>query len=382
MSFSAATQFYTHAAPFTLRTGESLPEFTLAYETYGTLNDDRSNAILLFHALTGSQHAAGINEDVRGVGSRWTEECRTGWWDLFIGPGKALDTDKYFILCANYLGGCYGSTGPSSIDPMTNKHYGRSFPAVRFGDIVDSQVQLLNYLGIDCLHASVGSSVGGIMALSLATRYPERVRTVVSIGSGYETSFLQRVLNFEQVFAIESDPHFKGGNYYDGPAPDRGLALARMIGHKTFISLDTLEKRATREIRRKEDNLSWYDLSHSVESYMLHQGLKFVKRFDANTYLRIMDAWQWFDLLAEADCPSHEQLFSRCGHQRYLIFSIDSDVCFYPSEQAKFVRLLNACNVPNMHITVHSEKGHDSFLLEPLLYTPHLAYALASDWGF
>ncbi|MBP7948786.1 MAG: homoserine O-acetyltransferase [Verrucomicrobiales bacterium] len=376
------TQFFHCREPFMLRTRETLPEFTLAYETYGQLNADRSNGILLFHALTGSQHAAGVNPSVEGVEGRWTEECVSGWWDLFIGPRRALDTEKFFIICVNYLGGCYGSTGPSSVNPLTGRPYGADFPTLRFADIVDSQMKLIDSLGIDCLHAVVGSSVGGIMALSLATRYPQRVKTVVSIGSGHQTSMLQRVLNFEQIFAIESDPNFKAGNYYDGPLPERGLALARMIGHKTFISLDTLQRRARQEIRRKQDNLSWYELSHSVESYMLHQGRKFVKRFDANTYLRVMDAWQWFDLLAEAEVKSLPELFARCRGQRFLVFSIDSDACFYPSEQQELVRLLETNGVPNTHITVHSGKGHDSFLLEPLLYTPHLVYSLSDDWGF
>jgi homoserine O-acetyltransferase len=220
------------------------------------------------------------------------------------------------------------------------------------------------------------------MALSLATRYPDRVKNIISIGSGYQTSMGQRILNFEQIFAIESDPNFHAGNYYEGTLPEAGLALARMIGHKTFVSLRTLEQRAGSQIRNAQDNLSWYELSNGVESYMLHQGRKFVTRFDANTYLRILDAWQWLDLLKEAEAESYAELFEPCRDQRYLIFSIDSDVCFYPSEQADLERLLTENNVPNTHITVHSEKGHDSFLLEPLLYYPHLAYALGDGWGF
>jgi homoserine O-acetyltransferase len=293
-----------------------------------------------------------------------------------------MDTTKFFIICANYLGGCYGSTGPSCINPLTQKPYGRAFPAVRLADIVASQLKLLDHLGVGRLHAAVGSSVGGLLALSLASQYPDRVKNIVSIGSGYRTSMLHRILNFEQIFAIESDPHFLGGNYYENSPPDRGLALARMIGHKTFVSLSTLEKRARREIRRAEDNLSWYDLSNSVESYMTHQGAKFVKRFDANSYLRIMDAWQWFDLVQEAEAESLESLLQRCRDHRFLIFSIDSDGCFLPSEQADLERILTENGVPNTHITVHSDKGHDSFLLEPLLFTPHLSYMLANTWGF
>lgn len=382
MSATVATKFFHHRAPFVLRTEEVLPEFTLAYETYGTLNEDGSNAILLFHALTGSHHAAGLNPAVEGLGERWTSECHIGWWDMFIGPKRALDTNKYFIICANYLGGCYGSTGPSSINPLTGKPFGAKFPTLRIADIVDAQMKLVESLGITKLHATVGASVGGLMALSLATRYPDRVKNIISIGSGFETSMLQRIHNFEQIFAIESDPYFQAGNYYDGTPPDAGLALARMIGHKTFVSLATLEQRAGSQIRNAQDNLSWYELSNGVESYMLHQGRKFVTRFDANSYLRILDAWQWFDLPTEAEVDSYTELFQSCREQRYLIFSIDSDGCFYPSEQAGLVKLLTENKVPNTHITVHSDKGHDSFLLEPLLYYPHLAYALGDGWGF
>ncbi len=382
MSDVVATQFFEYRQPFTLHTGEVLDGFTLAYETYGSLNADKSNAVLLFHALTGSHHAAGVNLAVPGVGNRWTDECQRGWWDLFVGPGKALDTNKHFVICANYLGGCYGSSGPASPNVLTGKPFGRSFPVIRLRDIVDSQICLLDSLGISRLHAAVGSSVGGLLALSLATRFPEKVTNIVSIGSGWRTTMMQRILNFEQIYAIESDPNFKGGDYYDGPAPERGLALARMIGHKTFVSLTTLEKRARKEIRRAEDNLSWYDLSNSVESYMTHQGKKLVQRFDANSYLRILDAWQWFDVVQEGEAESVADLFSRCRDHRFLVFSIDSDACFFPTDQAEFVRVLTEASVPNTHITVHSDKGHDSFLLEPMLFAPHLSYMLENTWGF
>jgi homoserine O-acetyltransferase len=204
------------------------------------------------------------------------------------------------------------------------------------------------------------------------------VDSVVAIGSGMSTPPLQRIQNFEQIFAIESDINFKGGDYSDDAPPTNGLALARMISHKTFVSLRALERRARDEIQDTTDDpsFSWYHINKSLESYMLYQGRKFVKRFDANTYLRVVDAWQRFDLVAEAKARSLEDLFSRCREQRYLIFSIDSDVCFYPDQQAEMARTLSANGVPNMHITVHSSKGHDAFLTEPELFTPHLVYAL------
>ena len=362
--------------PLRLRCGTDLEQYILAYETYGELNADRSNVILLFHAMTGSQHAAGINKSVEGTGERWTEELHEGWWNAFIGPGKALDTRHFFIVCANYLGGCYGSTGPASINPKTGTEWGPDFPAIRMCDIVDSQVRLLDHLGITKLHAVVGASIGGFLSLSLATRYPDRVRLVVPIGTGLTTTCLQRILNFEQVTAIESDLNFNRGDYYQGDHPVTGLALARRIAHKTFISLDALRERARGEVVSDAPPFGWYSMNSPLESYMLHQGQKFVRRFDANTYLRILDAWQWFDLLAEGDAADFEELFSRCREQEFLVFSIDSDAAYAPVEQSKLVHVLKQALVPVMWITVHSDKGHDSFLLEHKLFAPHLSQAL------
>lgn len=378
------TQFFTLATPeqpFRFASGEVLEHAQLAYETHGTLNEAKDNAVLIFHALSGSQHLAGVTKAVPGTDERWTEECQQGWWDLFVGEGQAFDPERNFIICANYLGGCYGSTGPASVNPKTGLPYGSTFPAVRTCDVVRSQAALLDHLGIQKLHALVGASVGGLLALNFATLYPERARTIIPIGSGPRTTVLSRLALFEQVLAIENDPHFKGGDYYDGDAPELGLALARMISHKTFVHLDTIENRARGDVQQAR--LGWYTVGHNVESYMLHQGKKFVRRFDANTYLRIADMWLRFDLQRDAGVSNWEELFAKskaAGH-RYLIFSIDSDFCFYPEEQAELVRHLESANVPVMHITVHSSKGHDSFLLEPELYTPHLVYALQGRFG-
>ena len=376
--------FHTGSAeePFRFACGESLPGITVAYETYGKLNASKSNAILLFHALSGSQHAAGVNTHVEGVADRWTEDLHHGWWDLFIGPDKALDTKRYYIICANYLGGCYGSSGPLSIDPATGKPYGRDFPAVRTSDVVASQLALLDSLGIHKLHAAIGSSVGGLLAINLATLHPERVKLVIPVATGCRTTVLTRLTLFEQVLAIENDPHFHAGSYTEDLKPEYGLALARMISHKTFVHLDAIERRARQDVKQGTDSLAWYRVQHNVESYMLHQGKKFVKRFDANTYLRIADMWLRFDPLRDAGVDNYEDLFarSRAAGQHYLVFSIDSDFCFYPEEQAELVAHLEKAGVSSMHITVHSDKGHDSFLLEPQLYTPHLAYTLEGRW--
>ncbi|MHB1306203.1 MAG: homoserine O-acetyltransferase MetX [Limisphaerales bacterium] len=365
-------EFHNPRKPLKLRVGGKLDRFTLAYETYGRMNADRSNVILLYHAMTGCQHAAGINGRVSGLDGRWTDELHEGWWDGFIGPGKALDTRKFCVVCANYLGGCYGSTGPASVNPRTGRPWGPSFPVLRMSDIVDSQMLLLDSLRVRKLQAVVGASIGGFLSLLTATKYPDRVRRVVPIGTGVETTIYQRILNFEQVTAIESDPNFKGGDYYDGPAPHVGLALARRIAHKTFVSPEALNERARGQVVSHKPPHGWYEMNHPVESYMHHQGDKFVRRFDANSYLRILDAWQWFDLVAEAGASDFLDLFKRCREQEFLVFSIDSDVSFHPPEQAKLVHCLKAGGVPAMWITVHSDKGHDSFLLQPRLYSPHL----------
>jgi len=355
-----------------------MDDLTLAFETYGKLNARKNNTILLFHALSGTQHAAGYCDHVPGTGHRWTDDCKQGWWDDFIGPGKALDTNKYFVVCANYLGGCYGSSGPTSINPETGRPYGRDFPSVSTADVVRSQARLLDVLNVKKLHAIIGNSIGGLLTMNFATMFPERVHLVISVASGLRTTVLSRLSVFEQVLAIENDPHFKGGYYEDDKAPELGLALARMISHKTFVHLDAIERRARGEVVQRKDSLGWYQLSHNVESYMLHQGRKFVKRFDANTYLRICNMWLRFDALQAAGVSSYEQLFkisADAGH-KWLVFSIDSDFCFYPEEQAELVRALEGSGTPVMHITTHSNKGHDSFLLEPELYTPHLVYML------
>lgn len=369
-------EFNDPKRPLKLRVGAKLKQFTLAYETYGRMNADKSNVILVFHAMTGSQHAAGTNQHVAGLDGRWTPETHEGWWDGFIGPGKALDTRKFCVICANYLGGCYGSTGPASINPDTGKPWGPSFPVLRMSDIVESQIRLLDHLGVKKLHAVIGASLGGFLCQLLATKYPDRVRIVVPIGTGMKTTIYQRIINFEQVTAIEADPHFRGGDYYDGERPDTGLALARRIAHKTFVSLDTLRERARNEVVSHKPPHGWYEMNHPVESYMLRQGEKFVRRFDANTYLRILDAWQWFDLVSEAAGRDFHHLYSRCRNQEWLVFSIDSDLMFFPEEQEKLVTVLKKAHVPVVWMTAHSDKGHDSFLVEPRLYSPHLQHVL------
>lgn len=371
------THCVTLPEPFKTLRGDVIPEVTLAYEIYGEISPEADNVVLVFHALTGSQHAAGINRAVPEAAELWTDEMHVGWWDGFIGPGRALDTDRYAVICVNYLGGCYGSTGPRSPHPDTGTPWGSQFPDLALVDIVDAQVKLLDVLGIERIHAVIGGSVGGLMCALIAARYPERVEVVIPIAAGLEVTSLQVLHNFEQMFAIATDPNFAGGDFYGGPRPDVGLALARMISHKTFVSLGALRERARDEIVRGED-LGGYQVGHPLESYMLHQGTKFVRRFDANTYLRIMTMWQQFDLVAEVGSSgdSMVEVLSRCSRQRWHVFTIDSDVCFYPDEQQAMMSLLRLAGVPARRFTVHSDKGHDSFLLEPELYTALLRDAL------
>ncbi len=378
---ASATHYFQFASPeepFRLTNGAHLDEVTIAYECYGTLNTEGSNAILLFHALTGSQHAAGHNPKIQLASEYWSEECWLGWWNDFIGPGKMLDSKRYYIICANYLGGCYGSTGPATLIPNKTIPYGNNFPAISATDIVESQMRLLNHLGVKTLHAVVGGSTGGMLALNLAIRYPSRVQRVIPIAAGLHADTLQQLHILEQIFAIERDGNFSGGDYYNSRPPIAGLMLSRMIAHKSFVSLRTLAERAGGEIRAFHHYFNFHTMYSALESYMIHQAEKFAKRFDANSYLRILEVWLTFDLLKEQHTNSFVKLFTRCQHQRFLIFSIDSDVCFYPERQAEMVALLKEAHVPVTHITVHSDKGHDSFLLEPYLYYPYLRYILES----
>jgi len=362
---------------FTVAEGSTLQSPRIAYERYGELNADCSNAIVLFHALSGSHHAAGVNTEVEGV-PLWQEELHNGWWNDFIGPGKALDTDKFCIISPNYLGGCYGSTGPSSLDPLTQKPYGSTFPRLSVGDQARFTCQLLDALGIEKLHAVIGPSVGGLCALTFSNLFPERTQKVVSIASSYKNTILNRLLLFEQILAIENDPHFNKGDYYESNNPNLGLALARMISHKTFVHIDAFERRARRDIVPEKEMLSWYDITDPFQSYMLYQGKRFTQRFDANSYLRIVDMWSSYNALQEAGVETPAELFAPSaehGHE-FLVFSIDSDFCFYPEEQALLVNDLEKYSVNVTHLTVHSDKGHDSFLLEPHLYVPQIKYHL------
>ena len=341
---------------------------TLAYETIGNLNESCSNAILVFHALSGSQHISGYNPAVENTDNRWTNECKKGWWSDFVGPDKIIDTNNFFVICVNYFGGCYGSTGASSINPKTNKRYGSSFPKINFSDIVDSQIPLFNFLNIESFHTVIGSSLGGMMALNFSSRYPERANRVISIACGLRAPILTKTHNLEQILAIENDHNFRNGDYYENKFPEKGLMLARMISHKTFVSLKYMKSRMSDKCEQNEGDFSWYKIKTPLESYLLYQGHKFSKRFDANTYIHLIAAWSNFDLKDDCFSKQDSEIFSNCSHQKHLIFTIDSDCCFYPEEQEELYDALSKANINVDYITVPSEKGHDSFLLEPDLY--------------
>jgi homoserine O-acetyltransferase len=367
------SKFFTYgedpASRLVLHDGQDFGPVTLAYETWGTLNEKKDNAILLFHALSGSQHVAGFNPEVPGVGDRWNSECQTGWWDEFVGPGKPVDTDKFFVICANYFGGCYGTTGPSSINPETGKEWGGDFPQYSFSDVVDSQIPLFDELGITCFHAAIGSSLGGMMVMNFSARYPDRVNRIIPVACGIESTTLARVHNLEQILAIENDPNYCNGHYYDGPHPLRGLALARMISHKTFVSLHAMEARMADKCEQEHDEFSWYKIRTPLESYILHQGRKFLRRFDTNTYLYLIAGWTNYNLRRDCGAKDYAEVFEKCSHQEYLVFSIDSDCCFYPDEQEYLYNALQKNGITAQYINIESDKGHDSFLLEPELYS-------------
>ena len=362
-AFRGTFQFASVDEPFELSNGQKLDDGILAYETYGELNENRDNAILVFHALSGSQHAAGYRESVsRSVDPLWTDECKKGWWDGFIGKNKVFDTSRHFLICANYVGGCYGSTGPTSNKANSEDKYMSSFPWVTMEDLVRSQMKLIDSLQIKELHAVVGASLGGLLALTTMLLFPQRTRSLVSIASGLKIQPLQVIHNFEQVKAIENDPLFLNGNYREDKPPLSGLELARMIGHKTYVSLETMTDRAKKNMVQ-EDNPSGYSATHQIESYFNHQAKKFSKRFDANSYLRILNAWQRHSV---DDKSKNIGLLNE--DFKALIISIDSDVCFYPDEQRELHDYLKSNGLNSQIHEVHSDKGHDSFLLEPNLY--------------
>lgn len=351
---------FAETTKFVTESGAELGPVTIAYETYGTLNADASNAILVCHALSGGAHAAGYLPG----------ETKPGWWDPMIGPGRAFDTDRYFVVCSNVLGGCYGSTGPSEIDPATGKPYGTRFPIVTVRDMVAAQFELMRHLGINRWFSVVGGSLGGMQALEWAYRYPDHVLSVIPIATAAALSPQGIAFNEVGRRAIISDPHWNGGDYYDQECkPDKGLAIARMIGHITYLSEDAMQAKFGRRSQPLH-KLHFSDAPHfEVESYLHHQGNKFTRRFDANTYLYVTKAMDLFDLKLEAG--SLKQAF-RKTRARYLVIGFSSDWLFPPAQSREIVGALRANLADVTYYEVQSVYGHDAFLLETAELTPIL----------
>ncbi len=335
-----------------LECGEFLEDVNLAYTTNGNLSESGDNAILVFHALTGSHLLSGKYERFEDKNLPWNEELEIGWWDGFVGSGKMFDTDKYFVICVNYLGGCYGSTGPNSINNKTSNIYGDSFPQITFKDIENSQKLVCDMLGVKSLYAVVGASIGGLMALEFAITYPEFVNKIISISSSYRVSTIQLLHNLEQAYILELAKDSKSRK-------DEYLSLARMIAHKTYISLDLLTKRAKADSNYIDSEMGYF-LKTPQESYMMHQGEKFIERFTLESYRSIINGWQNFKL--------NEKEVKKLKGKEVLILSIDSDVCFYPEEQTDLVEVLELNNVSAKYYLLDSDKGHDAFLLEPDIF--------------
>ena len=339
--------------PLTFRSGAVLPRYELVYETYGALNSDKSNAILICHALSGHHHVAGYYAD---------EPENIGWWDNMVGPGKPIDTGKFFVIGLNNLGGCHGSTGPSSINPETGERYGASFPVITVEDWVASQARLADLLGIRQFAAVVGGSLGGMQALQWSLAFPERVRHVFAIAAAPRLTAQNIAFNDVARNAILTDPDFHGGDYYrHGVVPTRGLRLARMLGHITYLSDDAMADKFGRGLRADKFNYN-YDIEFEIESYLRYQGDKFAAYFDANTYLLMTKALDYFD-------PSHDfggdlnRAFSR-AKANFLVISFTTDWRFSPQRSREIVRPLlhNRRNVSYAEIA--STHGHDSFLME------------------
>ncbi len=388
------TQYFTFAEPpdeMVLDSGEKLGPITLAYESYGELNSNRSNAILACHALSGDAHAAGIGAEDGGISAADTgfgaksgdaaDRKKVGWWDNMIGPGKAFDTDRYFVICSNILGGCRGSTGPSSINPATDRPYGLSFPVITVGDMVRAQKKLLEHLGIERLLAVAGGSLGGMLALQWTVAYPEAVRACIPIATTARLS--AQGIAFDEVGrqAIVADQNWHGGDYYGRNTPLPGLAVARMLGHITYLSDEAMHQKFGRRLRNREKYGFDFSTDFEVESYLRHQGDSFIRRFDANSYLYITKAIDYFDL---ANGHGGLGVTFRDVQARFLVISFSSDWLYPPYQSKEIVKALKVNGIDVSYCEIPSSYGHDAFLLEEEAQTPlikgFLAYTAKGRW--
>jgi homoserine O-acetyltransferase/O-succinyltransferase len=346
------TQYYTFAEPpheLELESGVRLGPVTLAYETYGALNKEHSNAILIDHALTGDAHAAGYHEGDRDP----------GWWDSMIGPGKAFDTSKYFVVCSNILGGCKGSTGPSSINPKTEKPYGLDFPVITIKDMINAQVRLIDHLGIDKLLAVAGGSMGGMQVLQWAASYPERIRSAIPIATAATHSPQQIAFNEVGRQAIMADPNWNEGNYYGAVLPVKGLSVARMVGHITYMSDESMADKFGRRFKNEKQPFK-FSPEFEVEGYLQYRGDNFIKRFDPNTYLYITKAIDYFDL--SNGLGLHNLL--KGTKTRFLIIAFKSDWLYPAYQSQEIARACKLAGLEAIYIELNSTYGHDAFLVE------------------
>ena len=351
---ASGPQIFELVGGLDLVSGRRLERVQIAYETFGELDRERANAVLVCHALSGDAHVAAGPD-------RFGEE-RPGWWDPVVGPGKAIDTEKYFVICSNVLGGCSGTTGPGSADPHTNAPYGLRFPLVTVEDMVDAQAALLDHLGIERLACVAGGSMGGMQAVAWARRYPERVASVAAIATTWRLAAQSIAFNEVGRTAILGDPTFADGDYYDQGQPVHGLAVARMIGHITYLSDDSMREKFGRRLRERAEHAFEFVTEFEVESYLAHQGRKFVERFDANTYLYMTKAMDYFDLSA-----GHDRLAAALAgvSSRFLVLSFSSDWLFPTYQARELVDALKAADAEVSFAEIESPYGHDAFLLEP-----------------
>jgi homoserine O-acetyltransferase len=339
--------------PLKLDCGVELGPFTMAYQTYGTLNSERSNAILVCHALTGDQYLAGAHP-ITG---------RPGWWDIMVGPGKPLDTERYFVICANVPGGCMGSVGPREVNPATGEPWGLGFPVITVADMVRAQILLLDHLGIERLFCSLGGSMGGMQVLQLAASYPERIFAAVPIATSARHTAQNIAFHEVGRQAIVADPNWCDGDYYrHGKVPSRGLAVARMAAHITYLSEAALSRKFGRRLQDRSDVTYGFEADFQVESYLRYQGSSFVDRFDANSYLYITRAMDYFDLAADYGGTLANAF--QDTPVRYCVISFTGDWLFPTSESRDLVRALNATAADVSFVEIESDKGHDAFLLE------------------
>ena len=336
-----------------LESGSRFGPLTLAYETCGRLNEDKSNAILILHALSGDSHVAGYYT---------ADDEKPGWWDNMVGPGKGIDTDQYFIVCSNIIGSCMGSSGPCTINPRTVLPYGLDFPVVTIGDMVEAQKALISHLGIKKLLAVVGGSIGGMQVLEWCARYPEMVTAAIPLASTTKHSALAIAFNEVARQSIMVDPNWNNGEYYFGPKPDMGLAVARMIGHITYLSDESMRLKFGRRLQDKSDFSFNFDADFQVESYLRYQGKKFVERFDANSFLYITKAADYYDLEKQHGDGSEVKAFSKMA-AAFLVVSFTSD-WLYPTYQSRgMVKSMKKNGLDVSFCEIEAEWGHDAFLL-------------------